>query len=140
MRPLLILGAILLSGGAATAQTYEGTEATVGTQWKGNDGNLAGFIGNGYRVAAVTQQLTASDKGIVDLTSYFLQKETSLVRCNELALPTPAPPAPKGKDTKGSAKPIAPTMILGCADAVNPGPIPFSAKPAGGYEALLAGH
>ena len=145
MRGWLILGALapLLGAAQVQAQTYEGSEATVGTQWKGNDGNLADYIGKGYRVAAVTQQLTASDRGIVNLTSYFLQKEASFVRCNELTAPTPTPPAPKSKDPKEAhpaPKPLSPTVILGCADAVAPGPVPFSPKNAGPLEAMLPGH
>jgi len=134
LRILSTLGAIVLSAASAGAQTYEGNEATIGTQWRGTDGNLSGYIAAGYRVAAVTQQFTASDRGIVNITSYFLQKETSLVRCNEMILPPPPPP--KGK---AGGKPVAPTVILGCAEAITPGPAPFSSKPAIGFEGMLPG-
>lgn len=134
MRFFLILGALALAWGAA-AQTIEGSDATVGSQWKADDGNLAAYIAKGYRVAGVTQQLTASDRGLVNITSYFLQRDTSFVRCNELIVPPPAPP--KGKEPP--KKPVAPTVIFGCAEAVAPAPVPFSGKPAVGFEGMLPG-
>jgi hypothetical protein len=161
MRFLLILGAVALSIHAARAQTFEGTDSNVGSQWKANDSNLATYVANGYRVAGVTQQLTQSDRGIVNITSYFLQKDTSLVRCNELIIPAPSAPKSKeaaakdtskdtaakdaGKDSakdvaKDVKKPMAPTVVMGCADVAAPGPVPFSPKPAAGFEAMLPGH
>jgi hypothetical protein len=134
MRSILVLSAFALTVQAAAAQTFEGSETTVGTQWKATEANLASYLAKGYRVAGVTQQLTASDRGLVNMTSYFLQKETSFVRCNELIVPPPMPP--KGKET---TKPIAPTVILGCAEAVKPTPAPFSTKPAAGFEGILPG-
>jgi len=136
MKPILALCAFVLSVHAAAAQTFEGTDSAVGTQWKADDSNLASYIAKGYRVAGVTQQLTASDHGLVNITSYFLQKDTSFVRCNELIVPPP-PPA-KGKEAP--KKPVAPTVILGCAEAMAPASAPFSTKPAAGFEGMLPGH
>jgi|HubBroStandDraft_6_1064221.scaffolds.fasta_scaffold515452_2 hypothetical protein len=135
MRFFLILGALVLASGAAAAQAIEGSDATVGSQWKADDGNLAAYVAKGYRVAGVTQQLTASDRGLVNVTSYFLQRDTSFVRCNELILPPPA--TPKGKEAP--KKPVAPTVVFGCAEAVAPAPVPFSGKPAVGFEGMLPG-